>query len=74
MARHESPEIALIEHTQAALSEIQECIAIIAARRRICRADSKELIRAGDAAYRIRGYQEKLRAQLSAQYQKGTRT
>jgi hypothetical protein len=71
VARAESEEIALIEHTQATLSEIQECISFIAARRRLCRADSKELIRIGNAAYRARSYQEELRARLSTAYQNG---
>lgn len=71
MSRTESVEIALIEHTQATLSEIQECIRFIAARRRICRADSRELDRIGDAAYRAKGYQEELRQMFSAAYQNG---
>lgn len=71
MSRPESAEIALIEHTQAALSDIQMRIGIIAARRRLCRADSEELDGIGDAAYRIKSYQEELRQLFSTAYQNG---
>lgn len=71
MARPESAEIALIEHSMAALSDIQQRIHIIAVRRRLCGADSRELDGIGDAAYRIFGYQEELRRIVSAAYQNG---
>lgn len=71
MARPESVEIALIEHSMAALSDIQQRISIIAARRRLCRADSTELDGIGDAAYRIQNYQKELRARLGALHQNG---
>jgi hypothetical protein len=71
VARPESVEIALIEHSLAALSDIQQRIGIIAARRRLCGADSRELDGIGDAAYRIFNYQEELRRLFSAVYQNG---
>lgn len=71
MGRHEDWEIALVEHSLAALSEIQERIGYIAARRRLCRADSTELDGIGDAAYRIQNYQKELRARLGAMHQNG---
>lgn len=71
MGRHEDQGIALVEHSLAALSEIQERIGFIAARRRLCRADSEELIGISDAAYRIQNYQQELRARLSTAHQNG---
>lgn len=70
MARPDNPEIAALENAAAALSSINESIAILASRGRakLNRDDLAELARMKAAIERIKGYHAALRTEASTRY------